>query len=67
MNWGIFTLMGVIVSVLGGVASFFVYLAKKSASRNAASTMAASSNVTSGEPELERAAEAERELAGTLD
>jgi hypothetical protein len=31
MNWGIFSLLGVIVSVLGGVASFFIYLARKSA------------------------------------
>jgi heme/copper-type cytochrome/quinol oxidase subunit 2 len=32
MNWGIFTLMGVIVSVLAGVATFFVYLARRAAS-----------------------------------
>jgi len=31
MNWGIFTLLGVVVFVLGSVATFFVYLAKKSA------------------------------------
>ncbi|MGD0614088.1 MAG: hypothetical protein ABSA69_01445 [Verrucomicrobiota bacterium] len=31
MNWGIFSLLGVVVFVLGGVASFFVYLGKKSA------------------------------------
>ncbi len=31
MNWGIFTLLGVIVAVLGGVAAFFVYLARRSA------------------------------------
>ncbi len=31
MNMGIFTLLGVIVMVLGGIATFFVYLAKKSA------------------------------------
>ena len=29
MNWGIFTLLGVIVTVLGGIASFFVYLIRK--------------------------------------
>ena len=31
MNWGIFTLLCVVVCVLGGVASFFVYLGKRSA------------------------------------
>jgi hypothetical protein len=32
MNWGIFSLLGVIVLVLGGVAAFFVYLARRAAS-----------------------------------
>jgi hypothetical protein len=32
MNWGIFSLLGVVVGVLGTIASFFVFLAKKSAS-----------------------------------
>jgi len=31
MNWGIFSLLGVIVFVLGGLAGFFVYLAKRAA------------------------------------
>lgn len=31
MNWGIFSLLGVVVFVLGGVAAFFVYLAKRAA------------------------------------
>ena len=30
MNWGIATLLVIIVSVLGGIASFFVYIARKS-------------------------------------
>lgn len=30
MNWGIFSLLIVIVMVLAGVASFFIYLARKS-------------------------------------
>jgi len=30
MNWGIFSLLAVIVPVLGGVAGFFIYLARKS-------------------------------------
>ena len=31
MNWGIFSLLGIIVFVLAGVAGFFVYLANRSA------------------------------------
>ena len=30
MNWGIFTLLGVIVPVLGGFMAFFIYLLRKS-------------------------------------
>ncbi len=32
MNWGIFSLLGFILFVLGGVAGFFVFLARRSAS-----------------------------------
>ena len=35
MNWGIFSLMAVVVSVLGGIASFAVYLMKRAAAQNA--------------------------------
>jgi heme/copper-type cytochrome/quinol oxidase subunit 2 len=35
MNWGIFSLLGVIVSVLAGVAGFFIYLARRSAPEHA--------------------------------
>ena len=31
MNWGIFTLMGVIVTVLATIAGFFVYIVRKEA------------------------------------
>jgi len=31
MNWGIFSLLAVVVCVLGGIAGFFVFLARKSA------------------------------------
>ncbi|MEO6182599.1 MAG: hypothetical protein ABIP71_05785 [Verrucomicrobiota bacterium] len=31
MNWGIFSLLAVIVCMLSGIAGFFVFLAKKSA------------------------------------
>jgi heme/copper-type cytochrome/quinol oxidase subunit 2 len=30
MNWGIFSLLGMVVVVLGGVAGFFIYLARRS-------------------------------------
>ncbi len=30
MNWGIFSLLGVVVVVLSSIATFFVFLAKKS-------------------------------------
>ena len=32
LNWGIFSLLGVVIFVLGGFAGFFIYLVKKSAS-----------------------------------
>ena len=35
MNWGILSLLAVVVFVLGSVAVFFVYLAKKSAAAGA--------------------------------
>lgn len=36
MNWGIFSLLGVVVCVLCGIASFFVYLGRRSAAAPAA-------------------------------
>jgi hypothetical protein len=36
MNWGIFSLLGVVVCVLCGIASFFVYLGRRSATAPAA-------------------------------
>jgi hypothetical protein len=36
MNMGIFVLLGVILSVLGGAVSFFVYLARRAAAFHAA-------------------------------
>ena len=37
MNWGIFSLLAVIVSLLAGIAGFFVFLARKSAQASPAS------------------------------
>jgi hypothetical protein len=38
MNWGIFSLLIVIVSMLLGIAGFFVFLARKSAQTASAAT-----------------------------
>ena len=35
MNWGIFTLLGMIVAVLVTIASFFVYLIRKESAQTA--------------------------------
>lgn len=37
MNWGIFSLLAVVVCMLSGIAGFFVFLAKKSAQASSAS------------------------------
>ncbi len=34
MNWGILSLLALVVFVLGGIAAFFVYLAKRAAGSN---------------------------------
>jgi hypothetical protein len=36
MNWGIFSLLGVVAVVLASVATFFIFLAKKSAAMSVA-------------------------------
>ncbi len=38
MNWGIFSMLAVIGVVLGGVAAFFIYLARRSAGAAAQAT-----------------------------
>jgi hypothetical protein len=71
MNWGIFSLLGVVVCVLGCVAGFFIYLARKSAALSAANMVVAASaaSAPASEPvqpaELDR--EHERELVGAPD
>lgn len=32
MNWGIFTLLLVVLGVLGGISAFFIFIARRSAS-----------------------------------
>jgi hypothetical protein len=39
MNWGILSLLGMILMVLGGFGAFFVFLAKRSASMATASAV----------------------------
>jgi hypothetical protein len=48
MNFGIFSLLAVVVTVLGFIASFFVFLAKKSAAVSASAQVAASSVADAG-------------------
>ena len=48
MNWGIFSLLVVVVTVLGGIAAFFIYLARKSA---ATSLVVGGASVPASHPE----------------
>lgn len=41
MNWGIFSLLAVVVTVLGGIASFFIFLARRAAGKPATAPDAA--------------------------
>jgi hypothetical protein len=41
MNWGILSLLAVVVFVLGGIAAFFIYLARRAAITTGAETRAA--------------------------
>ncbi len=43
MNWGIFTLMGVIVTVLAAIAGFFVYIIRR---ETALAAKAAAENIS---------------------
>jgi hypothetical protein len=43
MNWGIFSLLGVVVTVLGGIASCAIFLARRAAAQAAAATASAAS------------------------
>jgi hypothetical protein len=38
MNWGILSLLAVVIFVLGGIATFFIYLAKRAAMTAGAET-----------------------------
>ena len=46
MNWGIFTLLCVVVVVLGGFGAFFIYLVKRSAAYPPAMSAEALSQTT---------------------
>jgi len=45
MNWGIASLLGTILLVLGGIAGFFVSLARRSAALSRAGTADAATSV----------------------
>jgi len=49
MNWGILSLLVIIVSVLGGVAGFFIFLARRAAVVNGPSAAVAAFGVASSE------------------
>jgi len=55
MNWGIFSLLGIIVSVLGSVAVFFVYLGKRSAALQASGHSAPTASPEHASPRAESA------------
>jgi len=46
MNWGILSLLAVVGFVLSGIASFFVYLAKRAAGSNGAAAVPAAAEST---------------------
>jgi hypothetical protein len=46
MNWGIFSLLAIVVCVLSTFATFFVFLAKKSAATSADAAVTAQSQPT---------------------
>ena len=48
MNWGIFSLLGVVAVVLGSVATFFVFIGKKAAA--AANEQSAADSTPKTEP-----------------
>ena len=48
MNWGIFSLLAIIVSVLLGVAGFFVYLANRSSHASSAAAPEKLAGATEG-------------------
>jgi len=45
MNWGILSLLGIIVSVLAGVAGFFVFLARRSVSHGGVPASSAANSI----------------------
>ena len=50
MNWGILSLLFIVVVVLSGIGSFFVYLAKRSAAVEASKRSAVSAPSAEAEP-----------------
>ena len=50
MNWGILSLLAMVVFVLGGIAAFFIYLARRAAMTAGAATPAAETLPETSEP-----------------
>jgi heme/copper-type cytochrome/quinol oxidase subunit 2 len=50
MNWGIFSLLAVVVFVLGGVAAFFIYLAKRAAASAGGESTGPEARAAASEP-----------------
>jgi hypothetical protein len=57
MNWGILSLLGMILMVLGGFGAFFVFLAKRSASMAAGSAAKQAGEAAGSQSELATAME----------
>lgn len=64
MNWGIMSLLGVIVFVLGGVAGFFVFLARRSVKMAASRRELLPPQAASGIPAFKDSAPADLEPVG---
>lgn len=52
MNWGILSLLVVVVAVLGTIAGFFIYLARRSAAYSASATHPAAATPALAGPTL---------------
>jgi hypothetical protein len=52
MNWGILSLLAVVVFVLGGIAAFFIYLARRAAMTDGTEPPAPQSLPETAEPML---------------
>ena len=66
MNWGILSLLGIVMTVLGGVTAFFMHLARRSAAMADASAGAATGAQGCSSPRTRRQHCAELELCAPV-